>query len=89
MMNSFEDSIIWHCYREANKVADCLANFGVQGSGYPGNAKGEYNMDRLGFPSFRIKPGKNTLLFRYTTSKPLPFWSSLVLLYRLTGEYIV
>ncbi|KAK4727181.1 hypothetical protein R3W88_032098 [Solanum pinnatisectum] len=67
MLYTFEDSTIRHCYREVNNIANCLNNFGVQGNGYimfdafhqhPINAKGEYNMDRLGFPSFRTKPSK-------------------------------
>ena len=54
-----------HCFREANKVADILANEGLlhpqvpvtvydQAHNLPQLAKGEVRMDKLGFPSIRL-----------------------------------
>ena len=55
-----------HCYREANKVADRLANVGAstrnrtmsiydQFSAIPRLARGKICIDRLGMPSIRRK----------------------------------
>ena len=53
---------ITHCYREANKPADYLANWGAyaghdsifdcQGE-LPAVARGEINLERLGYPNLR------------------------------------
>ncbi|XP_060211737.1 uncharacterized protein LOC132639298 [Lycium barbarum] len=68
-LESFEDFKIQHCFREANKVADTLANTGLecnQNIWYtdftqlPRQAKGEFNLDKLGLPSFRTKQIKNS-----------------------------
>ena len=55
---------IMHCYREANRVADRLANVGVAGPYWtisiyndfhdmPSLALGEIRLDRIGVPSIR------------------------------------
>ena len=55
---------VTHCFREANKVADILANVGAAHSQcgvcvydgveeLPKLARGAYRLDRSGFPSFR------------------------------------
>ena len=53
--------MVTHCYREANKVADALSNFGcsnqnitffVGDANLPRQIKGEACIDRLGLPSF-------------------------------------
>ena len=57
-----------HCFREANKVADILANVGLlhlhdparvyeQPCTLPQLARGEVRMDKLGFPSIRTIKG--------------------------------
>nr|XP_027124272.1 uncharacterized protein LOC113740964 [Coffea arabica] len=59
-----ESEQVTHCYREANRVADCLANVGVvagglgvtvydQFSAMPGLVRGEVRLDRAGIPSVR------------------------------------
>ncbi|XP_060203027.1 uncharacterized protein LOC132631469 [Lycium barbarum] len=68
-LNFFEDKTINHCFRECNKVADCLANFGLNCNGtiwldnsqmLPKEVKGEINMDKLQLPSFIMKHLKNS-----------------------------
>ena len=59
-----------HCFREANKVADILANIGILHSQDPVRvyhhlcplprlARGEVRMDMLGFPSIRTIKGSS------------------------------
>lgn len=69
-MNFFEEITMKHCFRECNKVADHLANFGLNCNDItwfdnfhqlPREVRGEVNMDKLQFPSLRSKTMKKNL----------------------------